>query len=384
MSMPRNTVPATAQTQNAQAWQAARRVLAVRLDSLGDLLMTGPALRALKEQGEGRTLTLLTSPAGAQAAQLLPFVDDVIVHRAPWMKPEPDGPGLSTHLELLEGLQARQFDAAVIFTVFSQSPLPAALTLYLAGIPLRLAYSRENPYHLLSDWAAETEPQEGIGHEVERHLRLVSQVGVTWNSDRLVATPRPGARRSVARLLNRLGLLNRDDWYVLHPGATASSRRYPPELYARAVRELAGRYGLTPLFTGSEEERELTGRVRRQANGAGIDLAGKLDLHELTALIERAPLLITNNTGPAHIAAGTGTPVVSLYALTNPQHTPWRISAQILNYDVPCRNCFKSICPEGHQLCLRGVAPGRIVGAAAQLLGREPLEGEVKASAAAS
>src|SRR5690625_1863483 len=146
VSMTRNTVPATAQTQNAQAWQAARRVLAVRLDSLGDLLMTGPALRALKEQGEGRTLTLLTSPAGAQAAQLLPFVDDVIVHRAPWMKPEPDGPGLSTHLELLEGLQARQFDAAVIFTVFSQSPLPAALTLYLAGIPLRLAYSRSEEH----------------------------------------------------------------------------------------------------------------------------------------------------------------------------------------------------------------------------------------------
>jgi ADP-heptose:LPS heptosyltransferase len=100
-----------------------------------------------------------------------------------------------------------------------------------------------------------------------------------------------------------------------------------------------------------------------------LSLAGELDLAELAALIGRAPLLVSNNTGPVHIAASLGTPVVDLYALTNPQHTPWGVPSRVLNHDVPCKYCYKSVCPEGHHDCLRLVAPGRVVAAAVELLG---------------
>ncbi len=88
-------------------------------------------------------------------------------------------------------------------------------------------------------------------------------------------------------------------------------------------------------------------------------VAGELDLADLAALIERAPLLLSNNTGPAHIAAAVGTPVVDLYALTNPQHTPWEVPHRVLNHDVPCKYCYKSVCPEGHHDCLRRVSRKR-------------------------
>jgi ADP-heptose:LPS heptosyltransferase len=91
-------------------------------------------------------------------------------------------------------------------------------------------------------------------------------------------------------------------------------------------------------------------------------------LAELAAVIEAAPLLISNNTGPVHVAAAVGTPVVDLYALTNPQHTPWAVPHRVLYHDVSCKYCYRSVCPEGHHTCLRGVSPAAVAAAATELL----------------
>ncbi len=126
-------------------WAGARKILCVRLDALGDVLMTTPALRALKEARSGRWITLLTSPAGAEAAALLPSVDEVIVYEAPWMKATAHRSDSRADHALVKRLRDDHFDAAAIFTVYSQNPLPAAMLCTLADIPLRLAHCRENP-----------------------------------------------------------------------------------------------------------------------------------------------------------------------------------------------------------------------------------------------
>ena len=102
--------------------------------------------------------------------------------------------------------------------------------------------------------------------------------------------------------------------------------------------------------------------------------AGVLALDELAALIALAPVLIANNTGPAHIAAAVGTPVVDLYALTNPQHTPWMVPNRVLSHDVPCKYCYKSVCPEGHHHCLRLITPSEVVRATYELLAEQSVE----------
>ncbi|EYB69158.1 hypothetical protein DEIPH_ctg011orf0144 [Deinococcus phoenicis] len=352
-------------------WSEARNILAVRLDTLGDVLMTTPALRALKGGSPGRRLTLLTSPPGAAVARLVPEIDEVLVYGAPWLKATPPRTSSVPDLEMIHLLREQQFDAAVIFTVYSQNPLPSAMLCSLADIPLRLAHCRENPYQLLTDWVRETEPEGGIRHEVQRQLDLVAAVGARTPDERLSLSFSPGAAARVAERLAGLALTR--PWVVIHPGATAASRRYPPESFAQAARQLAGQ-GLTLLFTGSGGEAELIADIRRMAGGVGHSLAGELDLEELSALIARAPLLISNNTGPAHMAAALGTPVVDLYALTNPQHTPWQVPSRVLSHDVPCRWCYRSVCPEGHHLCLRGVPPEEVVAAALDLLEPAPLE----------
>jgi lipopolysaccharide heptosyltransferase II len=356
---------------DAEAWRDARRILAIRLDTLGDVLMTTPAIRALRESAPGRSVTMLTSPGGAEAARLVPEIDDVIEHEAAWMKASaPTGPPAT--YELVRRLKAGRFDAAVIFTTYTQSPLPAALICHLAAVPLRLAHCRENPYQLLTDWLPETEPDDGIRHEVRRQLDLVGGVGATTADERLSLAVPLEADAFVTALVQAEIRPHGERWLVIHVGASAPSRRY--EHFAEAARSLASS-GWTIVFTGGRDEEALVEGVRRDVDGPTVSLAGRLSLPELAALIDAAPVLVSNNTGPVHVAAAVGTPVVDLYALTNPQHTPWQVDSVVLSHDVPCRNCYRSVCPMGHHDCLRKVPASAVVDAVAAITERDTRTG---------
>lgn len=349
-------------------WDRVHRVLCVRLDTLGDVLMTTPAIRALKESHARPHITLLTSGAGAGIARLVPEIDEVIVYDAPWLKATPPREDASADRAMIERLGAERFDAAVIFTVYSQNPLPSAMLCYLAGIPRRLAHCHENPYQLLTSWVSDPEPAKRVRHEVQRQLDLVASVGCSASDEHLSLRVPVEARARATRRLETAGVDCSRPWLLVHPGATAPSRRYPPEYFARVARSLALEHGRQVVFTGTLDERELVERIRAAMHAPSHSLVGALSLDELAAVIERAPLLIANNTGPVHMAAALGTAVVDLYALTNPQHTPWRVRARVLSHDVPCKYCYKSICPEGHHDCLRRIAPETVVRAACALL----------------
>lgn len=348
-------------------WHRVRRLLCVRLDNMGDVLMTTPAFRALKQARPDRSLTLLASRAGAVLAPFLADIDEVIAYDAPWVKH--DGHDPVADLDMLAAVRDAQYDAAIIFTVYSQSPLPAALWCRLAGIPRVMAHCRENPYGLIPDWVRETEPQQHTRHEVQRQLDLVGHAGARTDNSSLLFRTRESDRESLRRKLAATAVAQPGRWMVAHCGASAASRRYPAELFARAL-VLIGSDAGTIVLTGSVAERAL---VREIADGCGsgvptVDMAGSLTLGEFGCLIENASLLLSNNTGPVHLAAALGTPVVDLYALTNPQHTPWRVTHRLLYKDVDCKYCYRSVCPEGHHDCLRGVPPEQVRNAVLELL----------------
>jgi lipopolysaccharide heptosyltransferase II len=348
-------------------WAGARNVLGVRLDGMGDVLMTSPALRAIHGDHGQRRLTLLASSAGAKVAHLIPELEDVIVYDAPWMKATATAADHGNDREMIDVVRRRGFDAAIIFTVYSQNPLPAALLCTLADVPLRLAHCRENAYDLLSDRLPEIEPNQLTRHETRRQLDLVAAVGYTTSDERMSLHVPADAEERAAEALTSLGLAGRSDWVVIHPGATASSRRYPWQSFRAAADELVAR-GLDVVFTGSAGDEHVVENIRRAMQGRSESLAGFLDLPTFAALLARAPVLIGNNSGPVHLAAAVRTPVVDLYALTNPQHTPWGVPNRVLNHDVPCRNCYRSVCPQGHHDCLRQVDPIEVVDAAIELL----------------
>ncbi|GIZ53763.1 lipopolysaccharide heptosyltransferase II [Noviherbaspirillum aridicola] len=351
---------------NASSWQRAERILCIRLDYLGDVLMTTPAIRALRDTLPGRHITLLTSGSGAAVARYIPQIDDTIVYPAPWLKSSA-AHDRGEDFAMIERLAAGRYDAAVIFTVYSQNPMPAAMMCYLAGIPLRLAHCRENPYQMLTDWVRETEPESGVRHEVQRQLDLVAAVGARPLDTRLSLQVEDADRRAVRERLGAMGIAPGSRWIAIHPGATAASRRYPPELFRQVAAALLAQQDCQLVFTGGGDEAPLVEQIR-----SGLprthSLAGMLQLGELAALLAEAPLLISNNTGPAHMAAALGTPLVDLYALTNPQHTPWQVRSKVLYQEVDCAFCYKSACPHGHNRCLTDVRPARVVAAAHELL----------------
>ncbi|MGA0609304.1 glycosyltransferase family 9 protein [Caldimonas sp. KR1-144] len=349
---------------SALEWRSATRILAVRLDSIGDVVMTTPALAALHDAPGRPSVTLLTSPAGAALAPLLPMVDAVIAHRAPWVS----GACFDDDDALIERLRARRFDAAVIFTVSTQSALPASLVCRMAGIPLRLAHSRENPYGLLTHWVRDEDRLgDAMRHEVRRQLDLVASVGFSAASERLQIDIGASDARAAAAALVAHGLAERQPYFVVHVGANAASRRYAPERFGRAAREVGARTGWRAVFTGSDDEAELVARALAHAGGDAVAITRDLALGTLAALIGGARLLIANNSAPMHLAAALGTPVVALYALTNPQHTPWRVPAAVLHRHVDCRHCLKSTCPRADHACLNGVAVEQVVDAAMNL-----------------
>ncbi len=314
-----------------ESWHNCKNILVVRLDNMGDLLMSTPAIRALKESF-GSRITVLTSSMAAGIAHHIPEIDEIITFNVPWVKTN-NASFSHEFLVLAEVLKARNFDATVIFTVFSQNPMPAIMLTYLADIPNRLAFCRENPYELLTHWLPDPEPYTFIKHQVERDLDLVRSIGATTKND-FISIEVPEVWESAQKILGKNSIDLQKPWLILHPGVSELKRQYPTEKWIEIGKKLVD-FGFQVLLSGSASEKKLTDEI---ALGIGINafsIAGFLSLDEFICLIDEAPLLLSVNTGPVHIAAATQTPVVVLYAQTNPQHTPWKTPSKVLYFEVP-------------------------------------------------
>jgi ADP-heptose:LPS heptosyltransferase len=240
---------------------------------------------------------------------------------------------------LVERLAALHVDAAIVFGSFHQSPLPTALLLRLAGVPWIAATSVDYPGSLL-DLRHRTDDDV---HEVERSLDLVRAAGFEL----------PPGDAGELRVTGVPPQHPADDYVVVHPGASVPARAWAPERNAELVTALAAG-GRRVVVTGSPTEQELTAFV---AGTSGIDLGGETDLPGLAAVIAGAGAIVVGNTGPAHLAAAVGTPVLSLYAPTVPavRWRPWMVPHELLYVDVPCAGCRARVCPVAGHPCLGGV-----------------------------
>jgi ADP-heptose:LPS heptosyltransferase len=327
-------------------WSAARNILAVRLDNIGDIIMLGPALRALKESAPDARITLLASPAGATGARLLPWVDDVLVWRAVWQDLGHLEFDPARELELIEVLRRRQFDAALIFTSFSQTPHVPGYVCYLAGIPLRAGESKEFGGASLSTELRVSADDDSL-HQVERNLRLVERLGFPVRERDLEIRISSEERAAVPRILREAGIDPDLPFVIVHPGASARARRYPAERFG-AVADLIVREGRQVLVLGTARETDLLATVAAHAPRARI-LVGGTSVAEYAALVESAALVICNDSLPMHLADATLTPVLVLYSGTDyeSQWRPRRTMSRLLRRETACAPCYLFDCPIG-------------------------------------
>jgi heptosyltransferase-3 len=335
------------------------RVLAVRLDSDGDVLLTGPAIRALAAASD--RVDLLASGEGLQAARMLPGLAEVLRFDAPWSGFSPARFDADAVRDLVGELRHRRYDQAVIFTSFHQSPLPMALVARLAGVARVVATSEDYPGSLLD---IRHRRSDGL-HEVQAALELARAAGA-------VLPARDDGRLAVRGPLptSPPGLPERP-FVVLHPGASVAARAPRPDDARDYVTALAaGGWGV--VVTGSQAEREVAAQV---AAGGGapdvVDLAGRTTLPELAAVLAAAACVVVGNTGPAHLAAAVGTPVVSLFSPVVPadRWAPYGVPSVVLgDQRAACRDTRARECPVPGHPCLASVTPDDVVRAVESLV----------------
>jgi len=332
-----------------------QKVLVARLDSDGDVLLSGPAIRAAAAgwRGETTEVTVLCGPAGAQAAALLPGVDHMIVWHCPWIAADPRAVCPADVRELVDRLAG--YDLAVILTSAHQSCLPLALVLRLAGAKVIAGISTDHPGSLLDVRLRPDLDFTGDAPEPQRALTVANAVGLR------LPDGDDGALR-VRTPPDVSAVTGPGDYVVLHPGATVPARRWPAERCAEAVRALTDA-GHRVLVTGGPSEKDLTEEV---AGDTGVDLGGATDFAGLAGVLAGADVVIVGNTGPAHLAAAVGTPVVSLFSPVVPavRWAPYRVPTVLLgDQTAPCRSTRARDCPVPGHPCLTSVTATEVVAA---------------------
>jgi ADP-heptose:LPS heptosyltransferase len=348
-------------------------VLVARLDNAGDVLLAGPAVRAAATAGP---VTLLCGPGGRAAADLLPGVAAVEVFDAPWVALEPPPVERAAVEDLLARLAGAAVDEAAVLTSFHQSPLPLALLLRLAGIPRIAATCEDHPGALLDVRHRIADRSDGGPHEVERGLSLLAAMGHHLP---------PGDDGRLRVRTDLLGPPALDEPYVVvHPGASVPARGLDVGRAARIVAELVRR-GRRVVVTGGPSEAGATATSAAAGGAAAVDLGGCTDLAALGGVLAGAAALVAGNTGPAHLAAAVGTPVVSVFAPVVPaaRWAPWGVPVELLgDQEVPCAGCRARTCPIPGQPCLGPATPAAVAAAVDRLAGRAPVTADPLAEVA--
>lgn len=346
----------------------AARILVVRLDNIGDVLLTGPLFRALRAAVPSAELTLLASPAGAVAAELLPWIDRVVTLGAVWQ--DVGGrvafdPGREH--AFVESLADARYDAAIILTSFSQTPYAPAFAAYLAGIPVRIGQALDFGGSVLSHPVRP--PREGA-HQAERNLHLLDEIRVPVTDRNLAIVVPLAASAHVDAWLAAEGI-GRGEPIVVAPGASCAARRYDGQRYGEAAAALSRQSGRPVVVAGTEREAALAGEVAAACPGAR-SWAGRTSLPELAALVADAAVVLCGNSATLHLADALDRPVVSLYSGTDRESewAPRRAPATLLRVPTSCHPCRRFECP--YAMACLDIDPRRVATAALRLLsGRE-------------
>lgn len=330
---------------------------------MGDVLMAGPAVRAVAAEPE-TDVWLLAGPRGRSAARLLPGIDEIRVVGVPWITAVDRPVDAQLVAEVNAVVEECRPDEAIVLTAFHQSPLPIALLLRLAGVPRILGASVESSAGILDErWIpGETFPEDIP--EPERNLAIVGLAGygLPEGDDGRLRIELPASRPAALDALP-------PEYLVVHPGAQVPAREYPADHHAEVVRLLTAA-GHRVAVTGGNHEKDLTARV---AGDTGIDLGGALDLGGTALAMAGASVAVAGNTGPAHLAAAVGTPIVSLFSpVVRPERwAPYGVPVELLgDQTAACRGTRAQLCPIAGHPCLTSVTPASVVAAAERLLTR--------------
>lgn len=353
-----------------------KQVLIMLPETVGEVVMLSPAVRALKESLPRAEITLITSAAGSQVAPLLPWIDGVMIHPDAWLDiTESSLFNLRKDMDFLEWMRNQRFSIAMIFTGLSQSPFPAAYACYLAGIPYRVGLTNECGGSALSHFLPP--PTEDV-HQVDRNLKLLEVLDIYDSNNQVELDLPENAERRANELLLENGITRETPYIVLAPGACSLSEQYDPHHFAAVAHLLAAQSELQLVIVGRSEELEHIQPVLQVAQenlyGNVHSLVGKTTIPELAAILRQATLTISNKSSSMYMAEALDCPLIVLYPGTEPIDSwrPRKSSTRLLCRPDSCSLCSNTTCPYGMK-CL-DIRPEEVAITALEMLADQTYE----------
>ncbi len=348
-----------------------RRVLVVRVDEIGDVVMTSPFLRELRQLIPQAHITLVVKPAVYNLVELCPYVDEIKTYD--WQTGDPRTRNLRLHWRALKLFWKyywqNRFDLAIL-PRWDADRHYATFVTYFSGAPWRIGYSENvNPlkkrlngtYDLL---LTHTLTHNQLKHEVEHNLEVIRSLGGQAQDDRLELWFGPGDQEAAAKFLTQSGI-TRDDFLVsLAPATSQPRKQWPVERFKELGLWLKREYDAKFLVIGGKGEESLGEELKNALGSCVINAVSKTTLRQTAALLKRSQVLISNDTGPMHMAAALGIPTVAIFchpeggsdfSCNSPvRFGPWKNSGLVIqpkNSSFPCRE----ECNAGEPHCILGV-----------------------------
>jgi lipopolysaccharide heptosyltransferase II len=349
------------------------RILVIRLDLLGDLVFSMPAVEALRRAYPEAHITMLTLPYAAPLARLYPSIDEVVAVDTNRIRSLSGllNPGTwLAYRRVYRHLRGEPIDLCV-----SVHGRMASLCAFLSGARRTVGYAAEAYPFLLTDPVPGGRYRERRA-EVEYVRQLAAHAGAgeapTWLS---VPVPER-ASEAVDRLLSRHGIVPEDRVVVVHAGSVhGHAKRWPPPYWSRFADELRARADLRVVLVGAASDAAVAREVMAGSRSSVVSLAGETDLEELVALIARADLVASGDSGPLHLAVALGRPLLAVYGPTDPLvYGPYNPAAPVRLHrrDLVCSPCYpysqRGDCPLGDPVCMRLVTVHEMVESALELL----------------
>ncbi|MDD5465753.1 MAG: lipopolysaccharide heptosyltransferase II [Candidatus Omnitrophica bacterium] len=338
-----------------------RRILISRTDRIGDVLLSTPVIKALRQKFPQAYISMLVAPYAKDLLEGNPYLDEVILY-------DKDGEHKSwwRTIKFAGRLKKKKFDLAVILHPSNRLHLIA----FLAGIPQRLGYNRKLGF--LLNLRKEHKKQEGSKHEAEYNLELLSELGVSGNPYDLFMPIRQDSERHIESLFSEEGINPQDRILAVNPGASCPSKIWPVENFARVAEKLAGLYNFKILILGGPKEIHLADKVARGIKGKVVNLAGKTSVSQLASIFKRCSLFISNDSGPVHIASAVGLPVISIFGRSQAGLSPRRWGPlgkgdKYLHKDAGCIQCLAHNCKKEFA-CLKAITVEDVVSVAESIL----------------
>jgi len=344
--------------------ESIKRIVVRGPNWIGDAVMSEPALSALRKLFPLAELTLLAKPAVAELFKGHPDVSHILVY-----DDRGQHAGLTGKWRLASELRRGRFDLAILF----QNAFEAALLAFLAGIPRRYGYATDGRRLLLSDPV----PRPGrtaISHQVHYYLEMLRPLGCEEGakSPRLVLFREEEA--AMAKRLAESGVSGTELLIGLNPGSTYGvAKRWLPERFAETADRLAGQSGAKVLIVGARGEESLARAIAEKIQAKTVVLSGQTSVRELMAAVKRCSVFVTNDTGPMHIAAAFGVPVVAVFGPTDWRTTaPFGAGHTLVRQPVDCSPCLLRECPIDHR-CMTRVTVDEVYHAAVvQMAAKQP------------